>query len=389
MPHLEPSLFELDDRPAASTDRSLVIRSRPSRPLGKEERAFNRALARVQTLSRSLDEEKHRLDQLLILHAAEIRPRSARTAGLRTRLALGLVPFLDDRRLTKSQRGVLRRLLVVQLDDVLMHVQQPDPDLQALFERLHDVSYAQAVQNDIREAQADMEDFLDELGLDVEAPDLRVGMTEADAAATAAQFAEALRRAAENRDAATRARPLNKKARAAEARAERHAQLRKDNLGGVYRRLVKEMHPDRESDPVEREKKSRVMQEITGAHARGDLYGLLRLELEWLGGASGDLARLGADKLRAYTELLKEQATELADAVESLPLHPRYADLLVEGPLGLPLIVDGPSEIARLDAIVAQLDAALERLSRDALSEVRSAIREYRDSEKRLMHTGW
>lgn len=121
---------------------------------------------------------------------------------------------------------------------------------------------------------------------------------------------------------------------------------------------------------------------------RGNLHALLQLELEWLGGPSGD-ARLSLEKLRTYTELLKQQATELADEVQSLPLHPRYAVLIVEGPFGFPLVIDGPREVERLDDIIAQVRSGLERLSsRDALDEVRSAIREYRDSEKRSTLAG-
>jgi hypothetical protein len=44
---------------------------------------------------------------------------------------------------------VLRRIVIEQLDDVRMHVEKPDLDLQALFERLRGVSYAQAAQDDV------------------------------------------------------------------------------------------------------------------------------------------------------------------------------------------------------------------------------------------------
>jgi len=300
-------LFDPDDLPASPADRSLAVRSIPGRPLGKEERAFNRALARLEALSRTLDEEKRRLDRLLVFHAAEIRPRTDRAIALRAGLVRALASFLDDRRLTKPQHRVLRRILVEQLDDVLTHVEKPDPDFQVLFERLHDVSYAQAVQDDMKEAQAGMAAIFDELGLDIEVPDLRPDMTEEDAAAVAAKLAHELRRAEESRGAATQ-RPRQKTARAAEQRARRHEQLRKDSLGAVYRRLAKALHPDFERDPGEREKKSRVMQEITAAYAKGNLLALLRMELEWLR-PSGDAARLSLDKLRAYTELLKQQAT--------------------------------------------------------------------------------
>jgi len=291
--------------------------------------------------------------------------------------------------LTKGQHKVLRRILVEQLDDVLMYVEKPDLDLQALFERLHDVNYAQAVQEDIEEAQAGMAAIFDELGVDIEVPELRADMTEEDAAAAAAQLADELRRAEESRNAAIQRPRHGKTARAAEERARRHEQLRKDSLGAVYRRLAKELHPDFERDPGEREKKSRVMQEITAAYARGNLYALLQLELEWLA-PSGDAARLSLEKLRAYTERLKQQGTELAEEVQSVRLDPRYAVLIVESPFGSPVVIDGPREVERLDTINAQLRSALERLSsRDALEEVRSAIREYRDSEKRQTLAGF
>lgn len=125
------------------------------------------------------------------------------------------------------------------------------------------------------------------------------------------------------------------------------------------------------------------MQDVTAAHTRGDLHTLLRLELEWLDPA-GDAARLSRDKLRAYTALLKEQATELQAEIQSMRLHPRYAPLIIDGAFDLPMVIDAPREVERLDYVIEQLRRALERLSsNEALQEVRGAIREYRDSEKR------
>jgi len=378
----DPLLFDPDDLRVSPKDRSLVIRPTPGQPLGKEARAFNRALARLQALSRALDEEKRRLDRLLVFHAAEIRPRTDRAVALRSGLVRALAPFLDDRRLQKAQHLVLRRILVEQLDDVLMHIEKPEPDLEALFERLHRVSYAQAVQDDLEGARAGMAAMFDDLGLEIDVPELHPGMTEEDAAAVAAQLAQELHRAEEGR--AGQRGQHTKAAQAAEERARRDAQLRKESLGAVYRRLVKELHPDLEPEPAERERKSRVMQDVTAASARGDLHALLQLEREWRVQAGIDAARLSGDTLRAYTAVLKEQATELEAELQSLRLHPRYAPLVVEGPFGLPIVIDGPREMERLDAVIEQLDAALGRLSsNDALQEVRGAIRECRDSEKR------
>jgi hypothetical protein len=153
--------------------------------------------------------------------------------------------------LTKAQHRVLRRIQIEQLDDVLTHLEKPDPDLQALFERLHDVSYAQAVQDDIAEAQAGMAAMFDELGLDVEVPELRADMTEEDAAAAAAQLAHELRRAEESRGAKPKPRQ-EKAARAAEERARRHEQLR----GTASAPCTRARQASDRRDPVARENKS-------------------------------------------------------------------------------------------------------------------------------------
>ena len=53
------------------------------------------------------------------------------------------------------------------------------------------------------------------------------------------------------------------------------------------------------------------------------------------------------------------------------------------------MVIDGPHEVERLDYVIEQLRRALERLSfNQALQEVRGAIREYRDSEKRQSRAG-
>jgi len=106
-----------------------------------------------------------------------------RAIELRGQLARAIAPFLGDRRLKPGERTVLRAILIEQLDDILANVDVPDPDLQALFERLHGVAYGEAVQEDIDEVRSGMAAMFDELGIDVDLPDLRAGMSEEEAAA--------------------------------------------------------------------------------------------------------------------------------------------------------------------------------------------------------------
>jgi hypothetical protein len=382
MSSTHPSLFDDADLPPRPADRTLVIRPTAARPLNKQERAFNRALTKVQMLRARLEEEKRRLDQALVFHSAEVRPRVERAVGLRVQLVRAVAPFLDDRQLKPGDRTVLRAILVGHLDEILAHVDAPDPDLQTLFERLHGIAYAQAVQEDIDEFRSGMAAMFDELGVDVDLPELRADMSEEEIEAAAAQFADRMCSLEETRGDEQNRRRTRRELRE-EERARQFAQMRKGSIGAVYKRLVKALHPDLESDDAERQKKIGIMQEVTAAYARSDLHTLLRLELEWIDGTHADAARLSDEKLRAYTELLKEQAAELEAECDTLRFHPRYAALIGDGPFGLPMLVDGPSEAARLDVVIEQIHIGVEHMaSSEALREVRRAIQEYRQAQK-------
>ena len=132
------------------------------------------------------------------------------------------------------------------------------------------------------------------------------------------------------------------------------------------------------------------MQEVTAAYARADLHALLCLELEWIEGAGFDAARLGAEKLRAHVELLKEQASELEAECNQLRFHPRYAPLIVDGPLGVPILIDGPREAAKLDDLIESLRIDVARLGLDeAITVVRETLHTYREArqaEERAAH---
>jgi hypothetical protein len=391
MPSVEPLLFAPDDLPRQPIDESLTIRPTAERPLSKEERAFNRAVAKVQALRARCDEEKRQLDRALLFQATELRPRLERVTALRTALVRGFSPFLDDRRLKPAQKKTLRAILNEQLDEVFSHVHAPDADLKALFERLHGVGYAEAVQSELEEARSGMAAIFDELGVNVDVPELHPDMSEEDVAAAAAQLADGMRRAEEQQTSQVAShQKATKRERREEERIRRFEQLRKDNIGSVYKRLAKVLHPDLETDPVAREKKSRAMQEVTGAYTRGDLHALLCLELKWIEGAGLDAARLSADKLRAHAELLKEQASELEAECYQLRFHPRYSPLIVDGPLGVPVLVDGPREVAKLDDVIESLRIAVERLASDEaitiIRETLHAYREARQAEARAAH---
>ena len=107
--------------------------------------------------------------------------------------------------------------------------------------------------------------------------------------------------------------------------AEQVEEARKRTLSTIYKQLAKVLHPDLESDPVKREQKHHLMQELTTAYKAGDMHTLLRLELAWIHREEDHLDRLTNEKLKVYIELLREQVANLRQEVASIPYLPHFA----------------------------------------------------------------
>ncbi|WP_423761718.1 J domain-containing protein [Burkholderia sp. NLJ2] len=79
----------------------------------------------------------------------------------------------------------------------------------------------------------------------------------------------------------------------------------------VYRKLASVLHPDRETDPQEQERKTVLMQRVNHAYAKGNLLQLLELQLEIEQIDRRAIDGLGEDRLARYNGILEEQIREL------------------------------------------------------------------------------
>jgi hypothetical protein len=375
---ITPGLF--DDDPVTPAAGASLVRRSPAFGTSRKGKNVARLLAQIESLREAFTREKRRLEDALVFHAAHVRPREERVAALRTDAVRALARFLNDRRLGKADARVLRVILTEQIEEILARVATPAPDIVELFERLHGVSFEEVVQADLDEARSELADVFDALGLDMDVPDLRPGMTEAEMAASAAEMADRMRRLHEAKvEQAPSGRKTKRQVRA-DQRAEQREQLRKISLGSVYKRLVKALHPDLEPDPRERQRKIALMQDVTTAYAQQDLHSLLRLELECIRGEASDAERRTDETLHAYAAFLREQVARLRADTADLPFHPRYEAIVVEDAFGWGHLLDGPAESRRLDEVIEALTAGIERLTDEslALRQVRELIREHR-----------
>jgi hypothetical protein len=90
--------------------------------------------------------------------------------------------------------------------------------------------------------------------------------------------------------------------RARAEQAEVHLSIRE-----VYRKLASVLHPDREADPVERERKATLMQRVNQAYASRSLLDLLEIQLELEHIDQASLENVSEDRLKRWNTILKEQ----------------------------------------------------------------------------------
>lgn len=242
--------------------------------------------------------------------ADEYEPLAARLRDKRRALAILLDRAIEGESLGKRERNNARDILTRLLTDLL--AEADDPELIRIYDKYAEISF-EAERHErlvLLKALAS-----EEFGVDVdayqggEAPQefedwLRAQAKEARAQSSSAEAAKTTGKSA--------------KAAAREARLQQTAEGGVRVVRDVFRKLVSELHPDRETDPVEQARKTELMQRVNKAYNAGDLLTLLELQISIEQIDSSALAGLAEDRLRHYVHVLEEQSRELRDELAEI-----------------------------------------------------------------------
>ena len=315
----QPSLFD-DPPPAAATKpaQSLVAIPTPAAAQSKTQRAFNRLVGQIQLQRESLAQWQQyelRYHQRL---ATELQPAQARLREARRALVTVLDGLLGDStakpRLKKAERRKLVALIQQLADRVLE--EGPDAEVEAIFNRHGDVTHADLRQAELAEAQAMFGHLVGE------------DPTEGDGH-QAQSIDELMQQAAERLAAQAHAQqaaqaqqpPRGRQAEAARQRQEDAAKQASQSVREVFRKLASLLHPDRETDAVERARKTDLMQQANQAYQADDLLTLLTLQLQTEQIDSLHLAGLPDARLNHYNQVLREQSAALQQKLGECTAH--------------------------------------------------------------------
>jgi hypothetical protein len=293
--------------PAGDGVARLKVQKTAQGKLSAAQQRFNKQLARVNNLGRQMQDIEQLAASVREPHLAQISAYERAIAQTQAQMLL----FLHER-LQRKGLSAAQQKSVCALVQSLLQVARPEMD-EAQWTALHAQYFPPEVQKQqAQERQEAKQQVLDAVAdflgrpLDLDGID---GMDSPHELLEAVmRQVQADRDTAQERQAARKAgRPPTAKQR----KAEQNALDAKAALRAIYRQLASALHPDRETDPMERERKSALMSQANAANARGDLVTLLRLQLQAEQVDEAHIASMADEKLAALSLLLKEQVAVL------------------------------------------------------------------------------
>lgn len=305
----QPGLFDSQD--PVTTSLVAIAGAKPT--LSKAQREFNTLTNRIRQLRDELVQWRTFQQRFAERWMQELEPALAALRAAEIDLVRRIDTLLCHPpagvKLTRRQQQTLGQHVLLLVDYLLAG--QPDAELEALYDRYSEVSRADQRAMECELTQAMLVEMFGEdivasfAGNDSESL-LRHAQEKLADAATAEEAQRQQRAAAR---AAKRGKPG-----AAELAAERKAsaaQQASGSLREIFRKLASALHPDREADATERERKTALMKRVNQAYQNEDLLELLSLQIEVEQIDIEHLAALPEQRLRHYNLVLKEQVRTL------------------------------------------------------------------------------
>lgn len=309
------------------TIQALIIRNKKSPSIAAKS-TFQRLCRKIESLQSRIKAAEEQAEQALLLYHSDLVPKERKLVDLITHFILKVRALTRNPKiLNKKERATLNGIFEDDLSRLsgLVLYHQLDDEIKDLYREIH----GKTPEEVFNEGLSEFKDILYKEGIidDLDLTDLD---PEED---FEEQFFSRVRQAMQekfsdsNEAEQPSPKPKSKKELLKEEKARQLEVLQSKGIGSIYKRLVKELHPDLEQDPKKRQDKDLLMKRLTVAYEKRDLIELLALESEWLGSLEKDEEAFNEETLKVYNSLLKEQIIDLEDQLKFVPLRARYFDI--------------------------------------------------------------
>ena len=312
-----------------TTSKTHLVRidgKRSAKPLSRAQKQFN-------TLSKKVDKLRTRLrewqNEFSLYHQKNLLEynKLSETYNLHRMEFLQLLDRAFDSKAFKKHEKNKLKDIITNICDELMG-EQPTDAVRALHDKYSDFSVEEKNQAATEMMRSMAEDLF---GLDID-DDVDIHSPEDLFAHLDGKLREEEERLQQQKETRGRRKPTAKQLDK-EARQKAEQQQVHKSLQTVYRKLAADLHPDREPDAAERERKTELMQRANIAYNKKDLLQLLELQLEIEQIDPEHINAISDQHLQHYIKILKEQCRELEQAIgdELLRYGPEFAMSFMHG----------------------------------------------------------
>ncbi len=260
--------------------------------LSKNQKKFNTLLKKIGEKRKQLEEWQATVSKYQQQYQAEVMPLFAKYNAHRVQIVTLLDQAYEKYPLTKIQKKKLA-VVIQELAGALIDAEDMD-ELKEIYNKYSATDY----DTEVDEEQASMDEMMEELfGIDANEVDLDSFEDDCSLNYGGGQ------------------RKKSAKVLAKEAKQKEEAEHARLSIREIFRKLAKVLHPDREQDPLERERKNALMQRVNMAYKKKDLLSLLELQLEVEQIDQNSINAIAEDRLKHYNHVLEEQLLELDQEV--------------------------------------------------------------------------
>lgn len=281
--------------------------------LSKAQKKFNNLIKKIDAQKKILLEWETSKSKISQRIHGEYQPLVDSFNQTRAELVHLLDRAHDDNFFKKADKAKLKALISDLTFDL---IQQGMDELKEIYNRHNNTDFdAEAEEIDVNVTNAMKSMMEDMFGMEFDDSDLRSSEQMREALQ---QKIHAERERALHHESKRTPRQKTAAQREKEAREKEDAQNASKSIQEVFRKLVAVLHPDREPDEAERERKTKLMQRVNEAYGKKDLLQLLALQLEIEQIDQNQLNIIAEDRLKHFNKILQEQLDELMQEIHDV-----------------------------------------------------------------------
>ena len=290
--------------------------------LSRGQKAFNALIRQIETRRKRLRAWETVMPAFQKKYVDELLPLERESTDLHVKMVYRLDGAFDQKGLTKAERRTISELIAGLAGDLIE--ESDDAQLKVIYNRHSQSDYDSEAAAELEDMKLALEAMLGvELGDDIDMSSTDEVLQRAHARMEEQHTQEAAAKQA--REARRAKRKKSAKQLAAQAKQEAEQAELSQSIREVYRKLASALHPDREADPQERERKTGLMQRANQAYGKNDLLKLLELQLELEHIDQRAINDISEDRLKHYNKILREQLGELNQEILHVEAGFRHA----------------------------------------------------------------